>query len=253
MEINANWTDFKAAADAKNISIQYIDTGSRYYLYLVDGPFALTCTLLKTDSDATDFEDNYKSNGNQSLVPRDSDGSPLQRGKTTKTGWHYQPHWVEITTSKIGGIYNKDDNGVDLGFATIKLYDDIDSASATEITVQATADTDCVKTVVDWMPTHDYEVIAAKIFQDGKPSNDHRVYVVAVPDLTPAQGGSIPFSTGGINLKHLGTGAAADTDGRSSKYMTYDATYKTNKFRIIINHPAGEQHTFAMLFELFMA
>jgi len=185
--------------------------------------------------------------GYSQALPTDTDGSPIQRIKTTKTGWHYQPQWLEITTAKYsGGFYNKDYEGNDLGFVTYKIYDNTD----TEITSGAN-EGNAVKTIVDWEPTHDYEIIATKLFQNSIPTTDVRLWAIGLPDVPYAYGGSRIFAEGGINLKHLSTGNAADTDGRSSKMLSYDATNHTNKFRLVIKHDAGVQHTMAMLWEIY--
>lgn len=188
------------------------------------------------------------------LEPRDSSGRYLTRIATTIEGWHYQPHAVSFTTSDYDGIFNKTLSESDfftesdLGFATIKLYD----SNNTLITSGAN-ESNAVKTVVDWMPTHDYEIVGAKYFQNSIPTNDIYLWIIGVPDLGHAYGGSIFFGQGGINLKHVGSGNGLDTDGRSSKYMTYNATYKTNKFRLVIKHPAGVQHTGMVIWETYKA
>lgn len=183
----------------------------------------------------------------------DAEGAAINRNKTTKTGWHYQPHWMEVklgehghTNGDYAGIYNCDEDEADLGFTTYKIYD----SNGDEITLGANK-LNAVKTVVEWEPDHDYEIIASKIFQKTAPTNDIRLWVKGVPDVPYAFGGSRIFGQGGINLSMLGSGAAADTDGRSSKELAYDATNHTNKFRITIRHNAGETHKFAILWELY--
>jgi hypothetical protein len=198
----------------------------------------------------TAYSDQISYLKNEAQNQKDSEGANINRTKSTKTGWHYQPHWLEINTSKHGssGFYNKGADGSDLGFVTSKIYDSNDD----EITDSAN-EGDAVKTVLTWEPDHDYEIIASKVFQASAPSTDVRLWVEGVPDLTYAQGGSRMFAEGGINLKLLGVGAAADTDGRSSKMMTYNATYHTNKFEITVKYAQGTAHTFAMLWEIYKA
>jgi hypothetical protein len=178
----------------------------------------------------------------------DADGRPIQRLATAAKGWHYQPHWIEISTSTINGFFNKNYDDTDLGFVSLKLYD----ASDVEITLQTDADTNCVKTVIDWEPTHDYEIVASKIFS-GSPTEDLRVWVIGAPDIPEYMGGSKVFGQGGINLKLIGDIGAADTDGRSSKFMIYTAGVGTNKFRIVCRHSAGYKHTFGVLWEIYKA
>lgn len=188
--------------------------------------------------------------GYQQKIATDSENAPLNRTKTTKTGWHYQPHWLEINTSKYNtaGFYNEDVDGNDLGYVTCKIYD----TNGTEIT-SAANEANAVKTVITWEPTEDYEIVASKIFQASAPSVDVRLWVEGLPDVSYANGGSRFFAEGGVNLKMLGDGAAADTDGRSSKYLTYNATYHTNKFEVTVKYPVGTAHSFALMWEIYLA
>lgn len=196
-------------------------------------------TYKSTASEATKFLLEVDS------TPKDASGRPLSRIATTVDGWHYQPHWVEFETSKLGSVYNKNESEADLGFTTIKFYD----SNNAELTEQAAIDSNCVKTVVTWMPTHDYEIIAAKVFQTTTPNTDVRFWVVGLPGIA-----NIRFAQGGINLRFLGLGAAVDTDGRSSKYLKYNNPIPgTNKFQVVLIHNAGLQHKVAMLWEIYKA
>ena len=177
----------------------------------------------------------------------DSDGAPLIRTKITNSGWHFQLQAVEFTTAKLNAIYNADESESDLGFTTVKFYDDQDA----EITspTQQDLDNDCVKTVVEWEADHDIEVIGGIFEQPNNPTTDIRLWIIAIPDLTIAQGGSIPFIHGGINLKLLS--GPLDIDGKTPKLMPYSATYHTNKFRLVFKHGAGVQHQSMVVFKLF--
>ncbi len=183
------------------------------------------------------------------IPERDSDGVILSRIKITKLGWHYQVHGLEFTVSKLNSIFNKDTSGTDLGFTGIKYY----NSSDTELVAgtQAELDANCVKTVLDWEPTFDFEIIGGTLEQATIPATDTRLWIVAIPDLTVAQGGSVPFTQGGVNLRY--TGNSLDIDGKTAKLMTYDATYHTNKFRMIIKHTVGVQHSIHMLFKIYRA
>lgn len=250
MEVKCDWESLKEFVLARSLSIQYVDYDGNYYLSAHDGNFSVSMVLSKEDSDnLTDFETNFKASGNSKIIPTDTDGSVLNRAKTTKTGWHYQPHCIEFQTSDLGSNYNKDSDGNDLGFTTLKLY----NSSNEEITSQATADLTCVKTVIDWMPNHDYEIIGGKYFHASLPAQDLRLWVIGIPDIPSQYGGSVPFSQGGINLRYVGTGNGLDTDGRSSKFLPYHAVNKTNKLRVILKHSAGFKHKGMFIWEIYKA
>jgi len=54
-----------------------------------------------------------------------------------------------------------------------------------------------------------------------------------------------------INLKFLTPGNVYEVDGRVAKYLTYSATYHTNKLRFIFTYPAGTSETLAMTLEYY--
>lgn len=178
--------------------------------------------------------------------PKDTDGAPLARNKITRSGWHFQGQSIELTTSLLNGIYNKNVSETDLGFASVKCYDSGD----TELTTQASIDSSGVKTVLTWEPTHDIEMIGGDFYQSTQPTTDTRIWVTAIPDL-PAPNGTIPFLQGGHNLRHMGTGLVFRIDGRTPKLLPYDAVYHTSKFEICLRHTAGHQHTIMFTPELF--
>lgn len=182
----------------------------------------------------------------EDTVPRDSDGSPMQRVKVTTSGWAYQLHGMEITISKLDSLVSKKDDGTDFGFLTIKCYD----SNGDELVTQESCDTQAVKTVVDWEPNHDYEIVGGMFRQTAPPAQDVRLWVVGVPDVPAQYGGSKLFAAN-VNAKFLGE--SLRIDGRAPKYMTYSATYHTNKLRMVFKHPEGFQHTFHVVFELFKA
>jgi hypothetical protein len=72
MEINGSWSDIKAFITTRNVSLQWIQSNSNYYLFAADGPMSMTSLILTDGSasaDQTDFETNYKSSANQPLIP----------------------------------------------------------------------------------------------------------------------------------------------------------------------------------------
>lgn len=188
-------------------------------------------------------------------IPRDSDGSPLQRTKITTTGWHYQLHGIEFETSKLNSVYSKKIDNTDYGFSSIKFYESINEVE-TEITGenlnQSYLDINCIKTTLDWEPTHDLEIIGGMLKQKTIPTEDIRLWVIGVPDIPEASGGSKPFAVN-MNLAFIGLEEGVKVDGRAPKYMTYNSTYHTNKLRIILRHPVGTKHKLKMIFELFKA
>jgi hypothetical protein len=78
------WAELKSFLDTRSISAQYVEFSTKYLIVAIDGPISLNCLLDKKSptpdpSDQKDFEDNYKTGGNQSYT--DSNGIELHRNR----------------------------------------------------------------------------------------------------------------------------------------------------------------------------
>ena len=255
--LNVNWTQFKSFITSRGLSIQWLDLEDTYHLLAYDGLLILETQLNKKleETEILDFETNFKANGNKKLESLDSDGTSLNRVKITTTGWHYQLHGLEFETSKLNSNYSKRVDNSNYGFSSMKFYKLV-SESEVEIAGddlnQTYLDANCVKTIIDWEPTHDVEIIGGMLKQSTGTTEDIRLWVVGVPDVSEAYGGSKPFTTN-INLKYIGIEEGVKVDGRAPKFLAYNATYHTSKIRLIFRHPAGHKHKLHMVFELFKA
>lgn len=239
------WSIFKAFVDARLLSIQYVDLGDAYYCLAVDGPMQFECNVNKDgDTPQTQFEATYKALGNASFS--DADGTDIYRIKIAKKGAKACLENFELETSQLNSLYSKKADLTDTNFCTIKFYD----VSNVELTTQETIDSSCVKTVVDFEPVNiNYEVIGGRGTILNTPNEDVRLWVVGVPDVPAAYGGSVEFLRG-INMRYASNREFAH-DGRVPKFMSYSATYHTSKFRFIIRHGAGSKHKFMINMELF--
>lgn len=166
----------------------------------------------------------------------DEDGTQIITPKYAPKGWTYMARAIEIQTSQLDSVYSKQYDGTNWGDVTLKCY----NSSDVEITVQSTADTDCVKTVVDWEPIYNYSIVGASATVDASFTGDLRVWALAVPDIPYSLGGSKRMISG-VNMRFHGAKETFEFDGRTSKRMLYDATYHTNKIRIFYKHNAGEK------------
>jgi len=180
--------------------------------------------------------------------PKDSDKALIVRAKAAAAGWTYQMTAIEAETSVLSSVYHKDFNLNDLNYTTLELLDDEDA----EITVQATADTDCVTTVLCFEPPWDYEVVGGTIKTADSVSVDLRVWVVAVPDIPAYLGGS-KVMVENVNLRFIDPNNGIEADGRACKFLKYDVNYHTNKLKLIFRHPAGHKEKIMIAFELFKA
>lgn len=203
----------------------------------------LDSSLVFNDGDS-DYSDPVEAlNLLKDILPKDSDGRILQRPVAGRAGWKAQFHAMRITTSTENGVYSKDKNGNDLGFCTYTMYNE-----ANQVTTNIA---ECVKTVVNWEPTHDMEIIGGRVFQRQAPNTDIWMYVTAAAHIPANYGGSVAFLQGGMNLYDIADGGEADFDGRAAKYITYDSQNHSGRFEILFKHNAGIQHSISLVFEMF--
>lgn len=196
--------------------------------------------------------------------PKDADGSALARFKVTKTGWHFEPRNIYWKTSTAGSMFSKKFDGntpegcTDIGDTTVKFYD----ASGTALTKGAEeSDADyqirltanCTKTIMDWHPVHDMEIVGGAMKVVGNENKNAWGWLIIAPDIPANYGGSVPFLQGGCNIGMFKEREFVEFDGRTPKFMAYDAVYKSNKLRVMILHEVGLAIQVLVRFELFKA
>lgn len=177
---------------------------------------------------------------------KDIDGNLLIRPKAAKAGWVFGMIPIEITTAKLNCYTAQLVDGTTRSGITAKIYDEDD----VEITTQE-GEVNAVKTIIDFEPTFDYEIIGGQLQQKTKPTTTVRTWVIAVPDIAAPTGSKEMI--GGVNLEFLDPADKVNADGRVSKYMAYNATYHTNKLRFVFKHNAGVQHDVLIVLDLFRA
>lgn len=244
--IECGWLSFKEFITLRGVSIQWVEIDNNYHLRGIDGAFHLGCFIPKDgNANQVDFETNFKATGNRTLEPLDIDGTPILRNKIAKSGAAYRLVPFEVVTGTYNGIWAQDYATNNRPEFTHKIYD-IDNIEITSSNNQALA----VKTVIDFEPAYNYEIVGGMIHQQIRPTSDIRVFVVIVPDIPAAYGGSKEM-IGGVNLKFIDPTSHINADGRASKPLSYSATNHTNKVRIIIKYDAGVQHQLMSVFEYF--
>lgn len=250
-----DYADLKAFAVARQLSVQYVDltAAKAYWLAVADGQLMLECTLDKVNqaADVADFEANLKPGGNKKIVPSDTDGSVLQRPKYAPPGWTYQLRSLEFETSLLGSARSKKvapgtKVETDWGDVTLKFF----NAAGTELTDQTTIDTDAVWTQVDFEPTYDIEIVGGAVRLLTELTTDVYMTLIGVPDIPTAYGGTKYFVSD-INLNYIPAQGVINADGRTSKKLTYDATYHTNKMRALFRHAAGVKHRIQINYEFY--
>lgn len=239
--ITVPWSALKQIANTKG-NLQYSEDKDNIYVFLVDGSFQLTSIINKhiDQESKDDFELNYKSTSNLSLWQNDSDGAQIVRIKAAKKGWSFWAIPIEITTSTLlGSLYCKSSDDLDIPGINCKIYNGNNEEITTAGLLNANLNT-CVKTVIDFEPQFDYEIIGGALRINSNPSQDIRLWIVGAPDIPAQFGGSKEFASG-INLKFLAPDSSFEIDGRVTKFLTYNPATHQGKMRIILKHPAGTQ------------
>jgi hypothetical protein len=268
LTFEVTWVELKRIRLQKTKQLQYVDLEDRYCVMLVDGSLLLHSIFMKESTEAADFEANFKNTGNTVLEQRDSDGSPIVRGKTTRTGWHYEPRSLDFTTSKADSLYNKKhdgntiEGGTDYNDATMAFFDSSGSALVKQVSesvseFQTRLDGACVRTQIDWWAKYEMDIIGATVSVLNPPGGNSRGYawVIVAPDVPAQFGGSVPFMAGGWNLRHFGGQGSGTTflDGRGVKTFPYDPVYASNKIRVVVKHEPGAKIEMQFVAEHFRA
>lgn len=169
---------------------------------------------------------------------KDVDGAAIVRTKAAKKGWSFWAVPIEITTSTLSGtLYCKDSAGNDIPGISCKIYD-INNAEITTAGIANANLLTCVKTVVDFEPAFDYEIIGGALRVNSNPVEDVRLWIIGAPDIPAQYGGSKEFASG-VNLKFLAPDSSFEIDGRVTKYLIYNPATHQSKMRMLLKHPAG--------------
>ena len=99
------------------------------------------------------------------IPPKDNSGRPINRNAATESGWAYVADFLQFETSQLNSLRHTLVDGTDSTYCSIKFYD----ASDVELTTQPAIDASCVKTVVDFAPPYDYELIGGSFRQYTSP------------------------------------------------------------------------------------
>jgi hypothetical protein len=254
--MKTNWIAFKNHVISQGSSIQYTWDDNYYYMWLITSK--IFCDVPQGTDDAVDFETNFKQNGNKSatniivtdgsgnaLNQIDTDNAQIVRIKAAKKGWTYTATAFEFITAKVGSMIALNIDATSKSWVTIKLYD-VNGIEITDSSLESTA----VRTHVDFEPPYDYEVIGGEMRITPLLSTDMRLFIVAVPDVPYASGGSRVMAEN-LNLRFLVPVNMFQVDGRVSKFLQYNSTYHTNKLRLVFWHAAGIQENLMVTIEHF--
>lgn len=250
--IELNWINMKGVISAASLPYKYYEISGNYYIYARDGEIHFQCIIRKDGGDdQTDFETSYKSGASPTVIltQQDSDGAMIVRNKAAMRGWTFCSLPFEFETARLSDtLYSKDSAGNSRSFITLKAYDSDNNEVTTPGIAGANYASIC-KTVIDFEPPYDYEVIGGDLRTLSTISSDLRLWLIAAPDIAAPTGSK--EMGGGINLRYLAPGNVWSVDGRVTKYATYNAVYHTGKIRLILKYPAGTNESLQVIVQLY--
>jgi hypothetical protein len=263
--VECRWADFKVFVASKGLLHQFVEDENAVTPFAIDGDVAYKTILIKApesdsypfgpdydrvanDADLADFEASFRATGNRTLEPRASDGRLTVRQSTANRMLNFKLRAISFVTASTTGLHNVSPiTDADYGDVAVKLYD----AAGALTTNESLA----VKTVVDFEPTYDYEVIGGFIdlpssLKDGT-TNQWFISAVGVPDYPPVFFGQVDF-VNEVNLEAV-TNQRVISDGRAVSFMPYNygGAPHTNLMRFTVKHPAGAQLRFQAYLEHF--
>lgn len=250
--ISLSWPEFRSLIDDNGLNFQRIDYNNNYTVISSDGGATYVCIVPKSSpasTDQTELETRFAALVTTRFSQTDTDGASIVRNKAAKKGWTFCSLPVEFQTSRLSdSLYSKDASGTDRSFITLKAYD----GNGDEVTTPGTLNANyanIVKTVIDFEPPYDYEVIGGDLRTLTAINSDIRLWLIAAPDVA-APAGSKEMG-GGINLRYLAPGNVWSVDGRVTKYATYNATYHTSKIRLIFKYDAGVNENIQIIIQFY--
>ncbi len=87
MEINLDWTQFKALLVKKQLPLQYVEYDEYYLIWTTEQIDNYFIKMEKTSSNVTEFEADYKPTANASLAPKDDQGKTVSRTDSRPFGY----------------------------------------------------------------------------------------------------------------------------------------------------------------------
>lgn len=266
-KVTLRWPDFKSLViTSKALPVQYVEDPGTYTVWGLDGSVVYVTMLVKSslssnfpfdqmspdysqsqnDTDCAEWEATYKSAANTVLVPHAADNRPAVRMTTANKTKNFNLKVFSFCPGNTSSLANKSATLTDLTDVTMTCYDSGGNTT--------TDPTQAVKTVLDYEPPFNYEVIGGWIDVPssiaGGSTDNWWISCIGVPDIPSSLGGSIPFVYG-TNLESVYTNKVV-SDGRATQYLVYNATYHTNKLRWILAHPTGTNPRFQVYLETFV-
>lgn len=240
-EILLPWSDFKIAyASAPKRYLAYISIENKYITWFNLFGVMIKCDELFKDgrTETTEFETSY--------IPLANPAEAEQtRIVNCQIGRKLHDRYVTFTTADDQNFDNTDENQVSYGDVTYWLRD----ANGDLTTVNGEA----VQTIMDFMPTWDYEVSGGYLFIPAvlpTPVSAWELHIIGAPDIPAEYGGSLPFVANPRISFRAGDYFFLDSSLNPANVSGEVSPY-ARKIRWIISHPLGAQAEFQLNMKVF--
>jgi hypothetical protein len=240
-DLVTSWTHLKSFyASTLGTSINYIDLGEHYYIWLCFRNIKFYQPHLdKNSAEGVDFETNYKHKSN---VPQASE----VRLSTCRYGRKLHSRYITFFTAEPDGFDNNNYLEQNHGDAIYTMID-VDRNVTTDKSL-------CKETWVDWEPSYSYEVAGGGIFIPATFAGDNddawELHVVGAPDYPAQYGGSIEFISN-PRLKWKKGDFILEDESLNPAAIDYVPGYHFTKIRWIVKHPLGASSEFQIHMRIF--
>lgn len=239
-ELIVNWAQIKAF-NMVNLGcfLNYMEFDTYYYIWMCyrSQKFYIP-ELLKSTTDATDFETNFKSSCN---IPQAVD----MRLSTCRYGRKLYSKYVTFHTSTTAGYNNDNYLGQDSGDVTYTMVDADGNVTTNENL--------CVQSIIDFESTYSMEIAGGDTSIPSTLPGDQdlwALYVVGAPDYPKQFGGSIEFISNPRLKWDIGKRITED-ESLNPANIEYIPGYHFTKIRWIIKHPAGAKAEFQIHMRIY--
>jgi hypothetical protein len=184
--------------------------------------------------------------------------------KYAPTGWYQQLFELEFETSKDASIHEKDWMNRDIGWASLKFYDQNDTLITD--TSPENLSVNCYRTDLEWMPSIDYMIKGGLLAQKNIPGEGLYIWVQGVIGPFGPAGEDIvgaTFAEGGINMDYVNTREKVGLEGVAGTILYKDKLKSgdslvdvpeglgSNKIRFVVRHSAGKNHKIQCIMDIF--
>ena len=247
------WPEFRKWLDGSYAALRYtwVDEGMAYQVAAPDGLITRVCSFNK-GADAEDFEANWKTNA--AITQTTPDGRLDVRITAANKGRIFKLRVISFYTATAapGPRSRNPINCQDYGDVSVTLQ----KWDAEQGAMVASEPADATKTIIDWDPLYEYEIIGGwlDIPPDllGGGTDQWYLGCIALPDYA-AYGMAIDYVSE-LNLEAVSSNRIR-SDGRATSGLAPTVVnginYHTNRLRWIVLHPAGVAKRMQIYLETF--